>query len=172
MREQVLGMTHSPFPVSYDGSGMMFGFALFSLIVIASLSMMIGSLLVNHLFKDRRCGYDGVAALRSLVLAFCVAAFIRCSPEVAYNVAYAEASPSTLQTILFTKRVCDTITLIPFMIWAGTFWAWYPDMVLKLRSTTSMVWSDNRLASLKRFISIVLLSGALASAITLGRALN
>lgn len=172
MREQILGMTHNPFPVSYDGSGIMFGFALFSLIVIASLSLMIGSMLVNHLFKDRAYGYDGVSALRSLVLAFCVAAFIRCSPEIAYNIAYAEASPSTLQTILFTKRVCDTITLIPFMIWAGTFWAWYPDMVLKLRSTRSMVWTDNRLASLRRFASIVLLSATLAGAITLGRAFS
>lgn len=172
MQEAVLGVNNSPFPVSYDGSGLMFGFASFALIVICSLSMMLGSLLINHLWKDRTVGYDAVAAIRSLVLAFCVAAFIRSSPEVAYNISYAEASPDTLRTILFIKRVCDSITLIPFMVWTGTFWVWYPDIVLKLRSPQSLVWSDHRLASLKRFVSIVLLSAALASVITLGRAIH
>ena len=172
MQEATLGITNSPFPVSYDGSGLMFGFACFALIVISSLSMMLASLLANHLWKDRSVGYDAVAALRSLVLAVCITAFIRSAPEVAYNISYAEASVNTLRTILFTKRVCDTVSLIPFIIWVATFWVWYPDIVIKLRSPQSLVWSDHRLASLKRFISIVLLSAALASAVTLGRAIH
>lgn len=172
LEKQVVGIVRGPFPVSYDDSSVMFGFALFSLIVVTALALMLGGLMTNHLWKDRKRGYDGVAAIRTLVLAVCTVSVIRCSPEVIYNISYAEASEGTLRTILFAKRLCDAASLIPVIVWMGTFWAWYPDIALRLRAPFAIVRSDHRLASLNRFVGVVLLSGALASVITVGRALG
>lgn len=159
----------SPFPASFDGSGALFGMALASLIIMASLATMLAIILTRHLVADRRMGYDAVAAVRSLVLAVCSVAIMRCVPEVTYMVAYAEAQPATLAIILTVKRTLDVLSLIPVLVWMGTFWVWYPDIVLRLRDPMAIIWADHRLVSLKRFGSIVAMCCALALAITLGR---
>lgn len=168
--QKALGISTSPFPQSFDGSGVLFLWALFSLIVISSLATMLGSILARHLWLDRKFGIDAVSALRTLVSAVCVVALMRSVPEVVYMIAYSESSPSSLQTILIAKRYFDILSIIPVLGWMGTFWLWYPDIVLKLRSPTSMIWSYNRLPLLRRFASVVVLSAALALSITIGLA--
>ncbi|KQS01494.1 hypothetical protein ASG11_17730 [Sphingomonas sp. Leaf357] len=162
--------TTSPFPQSFDGSGTLFWFALFSLTVIPSLAIMLGGMLATHLYEDRELGIDAAAALRALVLAVCVTATMRCVPEVASMISYGEAAPATLQTILSVKRVFDSVSLVPVLFWMATFWVYYPEILLRLRSPSSVVWQDHKLASLKRFISVVILAAALAGSVTLGMA--
>ena len=170
--QQVLGVSASPYPVSFGGSGVLFCFALFSLIVISSLALMLGGILGRHIYKDRGYGFDAVAAIRVLVAAVCLVAIMRCVPEVTYMASYAEASHNTLQNILTVKRLLDSISLFPVLFWMAIFWIWYPDIVLKLRSKSAFIWQDHKLSSLKRFISVVSLSAALALAITLGVAVH
>lgn len=167
--QKALGIgAHSPFPQSFDGSGGLFWFSLFSLIVIPALATMLGTMLGNHLYHDRKYGFDAVAALRALVLAVCITAIVRCAPEVCYMISYSEATPQALQTILSIKRAAEAVSLLPVLFWMGTFVVFYPEIVLKLRSPTSSIWQDHKLSSLKRFIAVVILAAALAGSVTLG----
>jgi len=165
-------MPHGPFPASFDGSPLLFGWALFSLILMPSLALMIGGYLGRDLWKDRRRGVDAVSALRSLVAAVCTAVVLRCVPEVIYMIAYAEASQPTIASILTVKRVCDILSLGPVIFWMGTFWLWYPDIVLKLRSPVALVWADNRWPRLGRFAGVSFLCAAFAASVALGRAFS
>ncbi|MEG3162975.1 hypothetical protein U1701_00025 [Sphingomonas sp. PB2P19] len=133
---------------------------------------MIGSYLGRDLWSDRHRGIDAVSALRSLIFAVCSAVLMRCLPEVAYMICYAEAAPATLQLLLTVKRAFDIASLVPVMFWMGTFWLWYPDIVLKLRNPTSLIWSDSRWPRLGRFAGIAILSASLAATIALGRAFS
>lgn len=165
-------MTHGPFPQSFDGSPILFGWALFSLVLMPSLAMMIGGYLGRDLWRDRKRGVDAVSALRSLVTAVCVTILLRCIPEVVYMICYAEALPETIATILMAKRVCDITSLVPVMFWMGTFWLWYPDIVLKLRSPVNLVWADKRWPRLGRFAGVSFLCAAFAASVALGRAFS
>lgn len=165
-------MPHGPFPLSFDGSPILYGWALFSLILMPSLASMIGGYLGRELWKDHKRGVDAVSALRSLVAAVCVTILLRCVPEVVYMICYAEASPHAIATILTVKRVCDITSLVPVIFWMGTFWLWYPDIVLKLRSPVALIWSDNRWPRLTRFAGVSFLCAAFAATVALGRAFS
>lgn len=165
-------MHQGQFPQSFDGSPALYGWALFSLFLMPSLAMMIGGYLTRDLWKDRRCGVDAVSALRSLVAAVCLAVMMRCLPEVAYMICFAETAPETRQMLLTVKRVFDIASLVPVMFWMGTLWLWYPDIVLKLRSPNTFIWSDKRWPRLGRFAAIAVLSAALAATIALSRTMT
>jgi len=171
--QKAIGLaTTSPFPQSFDGSGMMFWWSLFAMIVIPSLAVMMGGMLSKHLYEDRSLGLDLTAWLRTIVLAVCAVATIRCVPEAAYMISYTEAAPATLQTILTIKRACEAVSLYPVLFWMALFWIFYPAIVLKLRSPSSVVWQDHKLPRLKRFISVVILAAGLAASVTLGIAFH
>ena len=164
------GVLHGPFPPSFDGSPVLYGWALFSLLLMPGLATMIGGFLGRDLWRDRRRGVDSVSALRSLVTAVCVTILLRCIPEVVYMICYPEATDESIARILTVKRVCDIISLVPVMFWMGTFWLWYPDIVLKLRSPVSLIWSDNRWPRLGRFVMVTVLCAAFAATVAFGRA--
>lgn len=162
-------MTTSPFPASFDGSGGLFAFVLFAMIVASTLALTLGIVQVKQLWADRRYGYDPSWAINSLVLAVCTGLMMRCVPDATYMIAFGDASPATIQRILTVKRVMDFFFLAPVLFWMALFTMWRADISLKLRSPSNVVFSDYRYARLKRFIGLVSLSAGLAVAVTLGR---
>jgi hypothetical protein len=168
-RAVTLGMTKSPFPASFDGSSPLFAFVLFAMIVASCLALTLAIVQVKQLWADRRYGYDPSWAINSLVLAVCCGIIMRCVPDATYMIAFGDAEPATLQTILTTKRFMDFFFLAPVIYWMAIFTMWRADIALKLRSPSNVIYSDFRYARLKRFIGLVGLSGALAIAVTLGR---
>lgn len=84
-------------------------------------------------------------------------------------IAFGDAAASTLQNILIVKRVMDFCFLAPLVFWSGLFMMYRVDILFKLRSPTSYVYTDFRWAALTRFTGLVLTSAALAVCITLGR---
>lgn len=169
---RTLGYAKSPFPVSFDGSGALYGAALFVLIVITCLSVMLGIAHAQRLWTDRRQGKTLVWAFRSFVAAVCVAAIVRCAPEVVYMIAYADAAPATLQSILLVKRALDVFAIVPVLSWMSIVWLYGPEIEFAIKYPVSKMWTDHRLHRLRRFSSVVGLEGAFAITVTVGRLLS
>lgn len=165
----VLGYATSPFPVSFDGNGFLYAAALFTLIVITSLATMVGITHVQRLWSDRGTGKTLVWAFRTFVTAVCAAAIVRCAPEVVYMVAYADASASTLQTILVIKRALDVFAIVPVLLWMSIVWLYGPEIEFAIKYPAGKMWTDHRLHRLRRFAGVVGLAGLLAITVTLGR---
>jgi hypothetical protein len=169
LAQQALGIgTTSPYPQSFDGSGLLFWSALFGMLTVTCLCTMLGMLLGNHLARDRKLGFDSVAALRTTITMSCLVLIMLCAPNFLYMVSYHEGTPKTLQMILTVQRACQALCVLPLVVGVGTFFAYYAEIVLRLRSPNSRIWTDYRLASLKRFAMVVVLSGALAASVTIG----
>jgi hypothetical protein len=169
LKAATLGTGNNPFPPSFDGSSKLFAFVLFAMLVASCLGVILATFQVRQLYADRRYGRDASWAINSLVLAVCCGLLMRCVPDAIYMISFGDASPAALATILTVKRVLDFLFLAPVLTWMGLFWMYRSDIQLKLRSPANRVYSDYRLASLKRFIGVVILSGALAVCLTLGR---
>lgn len=168
-RAITLGMTSSPFPASFDGSGGLFAFVLFAMIVASTLALTLWIVQAKQLWADRRFGRDPSWALNSLVLAVCTGIMMRCIPDATYMISFGDAAPVTIQRILTVKRVMDFMFLAPVIYWMAVFWMYRSDIMLKLRSPSNIVYSDFRFAQLKRFAGLVSMSFGLAVAVTLGR---
>jgi uncharacterized membrane protein len=167
--QQALGIgTTSPYPQSFDGSGLLFWCALFAMIVISALASMLGGLLANHITRDRRSGFDHVAALRLQVFAMCIFTIMLCLPNAVYMISYGEATPATLQAILIFKRAIEAASIPVAIAWMALYSISQAGIILKLRSPNSMIWQDHKLASLKRFGWVVVLSAGLAASVTIG----
>lgn len=166
---KVLGYSASPFPVSFDGSGGLFGSALFGLIVCTSLAVMLGVSHFRRLWIDRKQGNILVEAFRWTIVCVCLGLIDRAVPEIVYMIAYADSSPSTLQTILTVKRICDTLMIIPAGGWMVTLFIYGPEIEFAIKYPSGKMWTDNRLHRLKRFGYITTLAGAFALTVTIGR---
>lgn len=166
---KVLGYASSPFPVSFDGSGALFGAALFALIVATALSVMSGVAHFRRLWIDRREGNVLATAYRITITAFCSTAILLCAPEVVYMIAYADSSAETLQTMLLVKRALNVFALVPFLIWLSMTYLYGPEIEFAIKYPIGKMWTDHRLHRLKRFASIVGLAAAFATAVTIGR---
>jgi hypothetical protein len=169
LHARVLGYAASPFPVSFDGNGVLYAAALFVLIVITSLATMVGIAHAQRLWADRAQGKTLAWAFRTLITAVCAASIIRCSPEVVYMIAYADASAETLQSILVIKRSLDVFAIVPVLLWMSIVWLYGPEIEFAMKYPAGKMWTDHRLHRLRRFASIVGLAGALAVTVTLGR---
>lgn len=108
-------------------------------------------------------------AYRLLVSAVCTAAIMRCAPEAVYMIAYAEASPETLQALLTIKRLFDVAAFIPFITWISIVHIYSVEIEFAIKYPTGRVWTDHRLHRLKHFVMIFGCAAGLALAITIGR---
>jgi hypothetical protein len=167
--QRALGYAESPFPVSFDGNGALYASALFTLLIVCSLTIMVGFAHAQRLWIDRKEGKTLAWAFRTLVVSVCTAAFIRAAPEVVYMIAYADASAATLQAILIVKRLMDTITLVPFLGWVSMVWLYGTEIEFAIKRPASRMWIDHRSHRLKRFATVVILSAAFAVTVTAGR---
>jgi hypothetical protein len=168
-RAITLGMTDSAFPASFDGSGGLFAFVLFAMIVASCLSSTLALVQIKQLWADRRHGHDPAWAINSAVLTSCITVLMLCVPDTTYMISFGDAEPATLQAILLAKRFFDFLFLAPLIYSMAVFVVWREDIFLKLRSPPAPIYSGYRYARLIRFGGLVALCFGLAVAVTLGR---
>lgn len=159
----------SPFPVSFDGNGALYGAALFVLITVTALSIMLGSQHAQRLWADRKSGKTLAWAFRTLVVCVCTALIVRASPDIVYLIAYGDATEATLQNILVVKRAFDVAALVPILGWMSMLWLYGTEIEFAIKYPAGKVWTDYRLHRMKRFVTVVALAGAFALSVTLGR---
>lgn len=133
-------MNTSRFPPSFDGNPWSYGFALFSLTLISAIALTI---LIGYLSEararreiDERIGNMVPAALspsalspyvlhRLIIAGLMLTIVLGAVPDVLLLLAWGEAGDSTLDTLFLVDRVCDGLTLAPFLastlllLWAG-----------------------------------------------------
>lgn len=160
---------NSPFPTSFNGNGFLFGADLFSLLLMTSLSLMIGVVFCQQLWHDRKEPIGPAWAFCALFLAICTSTVIIWVPEIVYNVAYAEADQTLRDTLQNVKRICHVISLFPFIYYFAMLWVWRIEIILKLKAPSAKVWDDHRAGRLKQLIAVGGVCCVFATSVAIGR---
>jgi hypothetical protein len=163
-------VTRSPYPDSFMGNGLLFGGALFALVLMSSFAVLVGSIFAKQLWCDRRTGLDPSNALCSVFATICAAMLIRCAPEAIWMISYAELSHASRNAIANVKRFLDLFALVPVALWMSVVICWKDELLLKLKAPTARIYIDYRLTPLRRVIPLAGLCFAFALFVTLGRA--
>lgn len=113
-KEIIYKMAESPYPPSFNGSGWGYGFALFSLMLIALVGFYTVSVAARNIVanKGKTESWEHVMALLAAT-----GASGRCIMEVVYKMAWGEVNADTLTTLLTIKNIMDAVIVIPVMSW-------------------------------------------------------
>lgn len=107
-------MAESPYPPSFNGSGWGYGFALFSLMLIALVGFYTVSVAARNIAANRgtSTSWEHVLALMAAV-----GASGRCVADTVYKMAWGEVNAETLTVLLTVKNVIDALICIPVIGW-------------------------------------------------------
>lgn len=112
-------MANSPYPPSFQGSGWLYAFAVFSMLLISVVGM-VTIVVAGKNSSDQKAWSTG----RWTHLAFMLAATgatIRCATEAAYKMAWGETSTRILELLLTIKNIRDAMVFIPVLSWMGIY---------------------------------------------------
>lgn len=128
--------TQSPYPASFDNSGVLYGLALHALLCISVCALIFWCWMARDIWRDRFNSHPTslLFSFRAIFLLICTAAFMRAMPEVIYMTRYGEVSGDVMAKILAVKRIADIFTLPVVMTWMAWFIVVYPFNVIELKS--------------------------------------
>lgn len=175
----------SPFPPSFDGSPLAYGFGLFGDVVAASLAL---TLLLTYVFEARRdrqirawinapnvvyphSAWSPLFLYRATIVSLLVFVIMRALPDAVWMLAWGEVTDSTIRLLLEIDLVADGFALGP-LFFAVMCWAWgrqvIPQMlVIELQAGIhggppwDVLWKNGR---------IVLVVLIIAVGVTIGKA--
>lgn len=162
----------SPYPIFANGDAMMFGTSLFAVVAIVCLLLMRLIATVRQIICDWGVkGREAVLSFRVMVVLVCLTGLTSRIPDAFYKIAWGEVTPQTLHTALSIKEWGNSIAFWLVLGWLGVHTYFEPLWTLKLANPLNRVWGGN-LAQVRRFVLIVFLSGLLAGAIAISKALH
>lgn len=110
-------MAESPFPPSFQGSGLSYGLALFSLMMIAIVGFYVVSVASRNIWANRKAEtWEHILALMAAV-----GASGRCIMDALYKMAWGEVNAGTLSYLLTAKNIVDAIIVIPVIGWMAIY---------------------------------------------------
>ena len=108
-------MAESPFPPSFQGSGVAYAISLFALLLISMIGAGTVSLAARNLMVFGISKYDRIIHIAFLLAA--VGATPRCAADAIYMMAWGEVSAPTLEDLMFGKRIIDSLVMYPVVTW-------------------------------------------------------
>lgn len=136
----LLEHANSPYPASFDGNGILFATALFSVTAIACLSSMIAGWMARDLWRDRFTIHpkSPIFSFRLIVMFVGVVGVMRSGPEAAYLFLYNEprVTPALYQFVLIVKRLSDTLSIVPVVAWMALLTVSYAGIVHQMKACT------------------------------------
>lgn len=135
----------SPFPPSFDGSPLSYGFGLFGDIVAASLSLtmllsyvfetintrQLTALYPNSTFASRVAVWSPLFLYRAGMISILTFVVMRTAPDAVWMLAWGEVSEPTIRLLLMADLVFDGAAIIPLLM-AAFCWAWGRQVIPQL----------------------------------------
>lgn len=112
-------MAESPFPPSFQGSGVAYAFSLFALLLISMIGAGTVSLAARNLMVRDIGKLDRIMHLAFLLAS--IGATSRCAADAIYMMAWGEVSAQTLEALMFGKRVVDSLVMFPVVTWMALY---------------------------------------------------
>lgn len=173
-RVTAFSTTQSPLPASFGNDSVLYGFALASLISISLLAIVIFCWMVRDIWRDKAMDHPTSLpfGFRGIIALICLAAILRCVPEVLTMTLYGEVTGAHMALIMKVKRYADTSTWFVVISWMAWLSYLYPHIMLELRSfrarTTVSLNFIGRWYTLVRpaaiLVAVTLISALIASA--------
>jgi hypothetical protein len=168
----------SPFPPSFDGSPLAYGFGLFGDVVATALAL---TLLLSYVFEERRHRtvnrmlgnpvgrpktrtWSPLFLYRASIMSLLTFVVLRALPDAVWMLAWGEVPESTIRALLVADLVCDGLALGP-LFFAVLCWCWgrqvIPQMlVTELRQGVTggppwdVLWKNGRIVGVVLIIAI------------------
>jgi hypothetical protein len=128
-----------PYPPSFDNSPMLYAGALGSVTALACLMAMITGWMAREIWRDRRYVHPKTAltAFRVILLTAALTSFIRALPDAIYMYAWNEVDSETMRTILFFKRLADSMSIAPGAVWTVLLLLAYAPIANSLKTASA-----------------------------------
>lgn len=162
----------SPYPLSSNGDGLMFACSLFAVLSISFLLTMRAIATTRQLWIDRkRRDRDEVFWFRCTILMICIAGLLGRVPDAIYKISFGEVSTDTLHQLLAVREWANSVAFTVVTAWIGVYTYFEPAWTLKLSNPINKTWGGNR-SQVHRFFFVVFLTGLLAGAIAISKAVS
>ncbi|WP_279141317.1 hypothetical protein [Sphingomonas paucimobilis] len=107
------------FPPSFDGNEWAYGWALFGLLTVCAMS---AAYLLRYASEGLTYGwslYKPIALARMVMVCMFSTILLGALPDAIFLLTWGEVPPAATQMILLVDRICDALTVIPFLCAAG-----------------------------------------------------
>lgn len=169
----------SRYPISANGDGFIFWGALFALLLVSIMLSETFVHLVKQLWVDRKRKNALLTAFRVVFLLVCITGLIRVVPDVAYRIAWGDASREVLQLLLSIKEGFNIAAGSTIVTWLLMFRYFEPLWTIRLNGNNSQVWTSVRSMTPmgnRKFVAqamiVTLLSALAAGSITFYKAFS
>jgi hypothetical protein len=125
----------SALPPSVDGSAALYAYALFGLTVLFCIASSVTAWMSRDLYRDRLYVHplSALTAFRLIMFFSGITGVIRTGPEIAYMMAYNEGPTSLIASIMFMKRIADSMASFSGLAWSSILVLAYPSISSALR---------------------------------------